>query len=65
MFVGRRLGGDRRVKPGKQVMPVRRLLWFVIIRTVLRRLCNLVHVRILLCFGLLMDFHFQREDFEE
>ena len=65
MLVAHRLGGGRRVKPGKPVRLVRRLLWLVIIRTVLRRLCNLVHVRILLCFGLLIDFHFQREDFEE
>jgi len=33
--------------------------------TALRRLCNLVHVRILFYFVLLVDFHFQREDFEE
>ena len=49
----------------KPVRLVRRLLWLVIIRTVLRRLCNLVHVRVLLYVGLLIDFHFQREDFEE
>mgnify|MGYP000452864528 CR=1 FL=1 len=62
MLVAHRLGGGRCVKPGKPVRLVRRLLWLVIIQTVLRRLCNLVHVRILLCFGLLKDFHFQREE---
>jgi len=58
MLVAHRLGGGRRVKPGKQVR-------LVIIRIVLWRLCNLVHVRILLYFGLLVDFHFQREGFKE
>ena len=65
MLVAHRLGGGRCVKPGKPVRLVRRLLWLVIIRTVLWRLCNLVHVRILLHFGMLVDFHFQREDFKE
>ena len=65
MLVTHRLGGGRRVKPGKPARLVRRLLWLVIIRIVLRRLCNLEHMRILLYFSLLIDFHFQREDFEE
>ena len=65
MLVAHRLGVGRHVKPGKPVRLVRRLLWHVIIRTVLRRLCNLAHVRILLYLGLLVDFHYQRKDFKE
>ena len=63
MLVAHRLGGGGglRVKPGKPARLVRRLLWLIINQTVLRKLCNLVLVRILLYVDLLADFNFQRE----
>ena len=60
MLVTHRLGGGRRVKPGKPARLVRCLLWLIINQTVLRKLCNLVLVRILLYVDLLADFNFRR-----
>ena len=64
MLVAHRLGGGvggLRGKPGKPARLVRRLLWLIINQTVLRKLCNIVLVRILLYFDLLVYFNFQRE----
>ena len=63
MLVAHRLGGGDiglRVKPGKPARLVRRLLWLIINQTILRKLCNLVLVRILLYVDLLADFNFRR-----